>query len=140
VFLLCIAGVCVISHLVLFTRRYFKASQKLNSSDPEAFPDPQASALVADEEHYQAKELIGNDSVYKYFLGRSSLGWSICLASIGVQLWMGYEFVLSSEYEFEVGSSDLVYTWKCPRDQVDCRNTDGRVNCFVVCPCVCSLG
>lgn len=124
VFLLSIAAVCVISHTILFMYKQFKGSHQSNPTDHQEF------AATLEEEKRYAKELIGEDSVYRYFLNDSWWGWCIALASIVVQIWMCYEFVYASEYEFESSTSDLEYTWTCPRDEVDCRNTDGMVKKF----------
>ena len=135
VFFLCVAGGCIVSHILLFMYKQFKYSHQ------PTFTDPQESAKTLEEENRYAQEVIGEDSVYQYLLDNSLWGWCICLTSIAVQLWMGYEFILGSEYDFERSSSDLTYTWTCPRDEVDCRNTDGMVEmfCLMCAQCLCEV-
>ena len=132
VFLLCTVSGCIVLQLVMLVYRRFKDSQQLVSAEPKIFSVPLTSTLIVERELKEAREMVGNDSVYKFFLGQSTLGWMMSFLCIGVQLWIAYEFVLSSEFEGSI--SDLVYMWKCPRDQVDCRNADGKVDCL---PCAC---
>jgi hypothetical protein len=50
------------------------------------------------------------------------LGWTIALGTIAEQIWMLFQFVKAAEIDLSNDKSDLRYTWKCARDQVDCNN------------------
>ena len=124
VFLLSIAGGCVLTHVVLFIYKQFKNNHDSN------FNESQEYETIVEEENRYAQEAIGQDSVYRYFLGNTLSGLGISLASVAIQFWMSYEFVMGSEYDFEKSTSDLTYTWMCPRDDIVCRNTNGMVEMF----------
>merc|ERR1712127_217787 len=66
--------------------------------------------------------MIGDDSVYQFFLGKSWVGWLIVLGTIFAQMWMLSLFVLGAEIDLSNDNTDLVYTWKCSRDQNECRD------------------
>jgi len=70
-----------------------------------------------------ALEVIGEDSVYQFFLGKSVVGWVIAMATMVAQLWMNYLFVQASEVDLSDDRSDLAYTWMCPRDAHECNDT-----------------
>ena len=110
VFLLSIAAGLVILHILLFTYKQLRGSYQSASTESTS-TDPQELATAVKQENRYAQELIGEDSVYKYFLEDSLSGWCITLATIAVQLWMCYEFVSASEYDFTGDTSDLEYTW-----------------------------
>ena len=124
VFLLSIAGGCFVTHMILFIYKQFKNNHESNFSDSQEYES------IVEEENCYAQEAIGQDSVYRGFFDNSWSGWAISLASTAVQFWMGYEFVMGSEYDFEKSTSDLTYTWMCPRDDIVCRNTNGMVEMF----------
>ena len=67
---------------------------------------------------------IGDDSVYKFFLGKNIWGWLIAIATIGSQLWMLSIFVEGSKRDASDGKVDMSYTWKCTRDKDECFDTD----------------
>jgi len=70
-----------------------------------------------------ALELIGDDSVYQFILGNSILGWFACLSTYAAQMWMLLLFVEAAEIDLDEDVADLVYTWACPRDNAECRDT-----------------
>merc|ERR1711957_281746 len=78
---------------------------------------------LADTDSKYALEVIGDDSVYQFFLGTSWLAWFIATATMTSQLWMNFLFVEASEVDLSADRSDLAYTWKCPRDNYECNNT-----------------
>lgn len=46
-------------------------------------------------------------------------------------------FVLGSEFIFWGATSELIYTFQCPCDNIDCRNTIGiDETCGLICVCV----
>ena len=67
-----------------------------------------------------ALDTIGNDSVYHFFLAKSMWGWAIALATMVLQIWMLFVFVGAAESSVSNNDSDLVFTWKCLRDRIDC--------------------
>ena len=77
---------------------------------------------LLDRDDTYALEMIGNDSVYQFFLSKSWLGWAFALATMGVQIWMLFQFVKGAEFNLPDDNSDQVYTWVCPRDKAECEN------------------
>jgi len=65
---------------------------------------------------------LGADSVYQFFMGKSCCGWSIAIATVAFQLGMLFIFVEAAEIDLSSDNVDLTYTWRCPRDQIDCEN------------------
>ena len=59
-----------------------------------------------------ALDAIGDDSVYRFFLSKSCIGWPIALVTLASQLWMTFLFVEGSEVDLSADTSDLAYTWK----------------------------
>eukprot|EP00984_Skeletonema_dohrnii_P001022 scaffold323_cov74-Skeletonema_dohrnii-CCMP3373.AAC.6 len=69
-----------------------------------------------------ALSAIGNDSVYKYFVGDNIFGWIAALSTIGVQIWILTVFIKASEVNLQDDKIDIQFTWKCPRDTDTCEN------------------
>jgi len=82
---------------------------------------PQSQQAIS-RNNAKAIEAIGNDSVYKFFLSKSLLGWAIALATMAIQIWILFIFVEGAEFNLTDDNSDFVYTWKCPRDKEECDN------------------
>mmetsp|Transcript_30096 Transcript_30096/g.63464 ORF Transcript_30096/g.63464 Transcript_30096/m.63464 type:complete len:409 (-) Transcript_30096:71-1297(-) len=80
-------------------------------------------ASTPEEDKKYALNTMGNDSVYQFILGERAVGWLISVLTVGLQLILLFIFVLGGEIELSEGSSDLVYTWQCPRDEVMCSYT-----------------
>lgn len=125
VFFLCIIGGFVIWLFVYSVYRRLKKRHESNLLVP-ASQDPEAIAVIIRKEKHRAAEIIGKDTVYKYFIEDGRRAWFLSFASVGIQLWMCFVFITGSEYDFRKDTSDLVYTWQCPRDQVDCTDSNGR--------------
>jgi len=70
-----------------------------------------------------ALETLGEGSVYQFFLGVSIFGWIIALATLAAQLGMLFVFVKGAVIDLSDDNVDLIYSWKCNRDKMDCRNT-----------------
>ena len=68
-------------------------------------------------------ELIGKDSVYKFFVGKSYCGWLIVVVTTAFQFWLLFLFVRGSEMVLSDDKVDVIYTWKCPRDSEKCFST-----------------
>merc|ERR1711957_19510 len=76
-----------------------------------------------DTDSRYAIDVIGDDSVYQLFLGNSILGWIVTLGTVYAQGWLLWTFVKAAEIDLSDDRSDLVYTYMCPRDNPECRNT-----------------
>lgn len=114
---LIVVGCCIL-HLV--SSYYWRNTNnaQLNTSDPEDL------IKAIDREKEYALDLIGRDSVYRYFLSESWKGWGIALGTVAAQSALIYVFIDASEIEFST-DVDVEYTWECPRDELQCRNTTG---------------
>jgi hypothetical protein len=77
------------------------------------------TAARSRDDKYQLEQ-IGKGSVYQFFAGKSVSGWCIVLLTVGVQFWLLSIFVGGSEIELSDDKVDVVYTWKCPRDNEEC--------------------
>jgi hypothetical protein len=79
--------------------------------------------FLADRDHKYALENLGEDSVYRFFLGTSKWGWFIVIATMVTQILILSVFVSGSKRDFNDSTVDMVYTWKCTRDEETCINT-----------------
>ncbi|KAL7550718.1 hypothetical protein ACHAWF_013934 [Thalassiosira exigua] len=70
-----------------------------------------------------ALETIGDDSVYQFLICTSFWGWIIVLLTMGAQIWMLLVFVDGAEIDLSRDSNDMVYYFRCPRDEAECRDT-----------------
>ena len=70
--------------------------------------------------------LFEEESVYRFFLGKSWLGWAIVLATMSAQLGLLFIFVRGAEIDVSSDEVSLVYDWKCHRDQIDCTETSDK--------------
>jgi hypothetical protein len=84
---------------------------------------PIQQQFLADRDHKHALENLGEDSVYQFFLGTSKWSWFIVIATMVAQISTLSVFVSSSKRDFNDGTVDMVYTWKCTRDEETCINT-----------------
>jgi len=78
---------------------------------------------VTNRDKKYALSTLGDGSVYQFFLGTSSVGWLIVLLTLATQVGMLFVFVEGAEVDLSDDNIDLIYSWKCSRDQDDCRNT-----------------
>ena len=143
VYFLVIMGCCIVLYYVSF---FYK---KCKDRTLQGASGPQDSSAATNANHAQeeldtmteeidrsALQMMGEDSVYRFFLENSYWGWGVALSMVAIQLWMCFVFVNGSEFEFYNPTSDLKYLWECPRDEVECRTTDGkpcRNVCFFLC-------
>ena len=74
------------------------------------------------EDGVQALDAIGDDSVYQFFLGKTLWGWAVALLVITAQVAILALFVKTAEIDLSDDKSDLVYTYQCPRDRVECED------------------
>ena len=123
--ILSLAGCCVVLNITLKCWKY--NSNSVDTSEPQdSTTDADADASQDSSlEAASTLELMGEDSVYRFFLTKSWWCWGIALVTVAAQIGMCYIFVQGSEYEFALSISDLKYAWKCPPDLIGCRNTMG---------------
>ena len=87
---------------------------------------PRSSARrpsVTSRDKKYALASLGNGSVYQFFLGTSLFGWVIVLLTLVTQVGMLFVFVEGAEVDLSDDNVDLIYSWKCSRDQDECRDT-----------------
>ncbi|KAL3795399.1 hypothetical protein ACHAWO_002646 [Cyclotella atomus] len=63
---------------------------------------------------------IGKNSVYCFFLTKNYVGWIIALLVISFQFYVFLFFVVAAEKDFSDDKSDFTYSWRCPRNSIDC--------------------
>jgi len=121
-----ILGVCWVMHMVVLFCRKRKEGALSSSPDPQADGalNPQASESTDGDNHY-ALDTIGRDSVYRFFLGETWQGWVVALITLFAQFWMLFVFIIASERRLSDSEKDMVFTFKCPLDTPDCRDTQG---------------
>ena len=126
IFILFLAGGCVVLHIVSFFYWGYKSSS-VDTSEPQdsTTGEERESSQDSTREPASILELMGEDSVYRFFLTKNWWGWGIALVTVAAQLFMCYIFIVGSEYDFTESISDLKYPWKCPADLDGCRNTIG---------------
>jgi len=78
---------------------------------------------VTNRDKKYALSTLGDGSVYQFFLGTSITGWIIVLLTLATQVGMLFVFVEGAEVDLADDNVDLIYSWKCSRDQDDCRDT-----------------
>ena len=76
-----------------------------------------------EEDDKYALSRIGKNSVYSYFVTDKALGWVVAFATLGIQVAILIFFVNASEAKLQEDTIDIQFTWKCPRDSDECRNT-----------------
>jgi len=114
VFIVIIIFVSSVMALVSFAYDKYK-----NTHNPASF---RTSAKKRDEIYQIAQ--IGKGSVYQFFAGHSVCGWCIVLITVGAQFWLLSIFVKGSEINLSDDKVDVVYTWKCTRDNEICDDMD----------------
>ncbi len=66
---------------------------------------------------------IGRDSVYSYFVTDMRLGWLGAFGTLAIQVAVLIFFIKVSEANLQDDKIDIQFTWKCPRDSDECRDT-----------------
>lgn len=79
--------------------------------------------VMKEEDKKYALDAIGNGSVYCFFLSRSWIAWIFAVVVMGIQTWILSLFVKAAEIDFTDDSSVFVYSWRCPRNSLECDNT-----------------
>jgi len=80
----------------------------------------QRSTFIKDKQY--ALQIIGMDSVYRYYMSKSWRGWGVAMAVMAVQIAALVLFVKAAVKDFSDDRSDFVYSWKCPRNSTECTN------------------
>ena len=106
-----IFGACWIAHMFVFYCKQYDTQRH-----------DEAEIELAKE---YALDTIGRDSVYRFFVGQTWQGWLIALVILLAQFWVLFIFVMASELNLADDKKDIVFTWKCPRDDYECRDTIG---------------
>ncbi len=87
---------------------------------------PTEESLERDDRY--ALSRIGTGSVYSYFVTESHVGWLVALTTLCVQILSLIFFIKASEANLQDDKIDIQFTWKCPRDSDECRNTADLTN------------
>eukprot|EP00984_Skeletonema_dohrnii_P021210 scaffold10525_cov75-Skeletonema_dohrnii-CCMP3373.AAC.3 len=74
------------------------------------------------EDEKYALSRIGKESVYSYFVTEKPVGWLIAFTTLGIQVGILAFFVMASEANLQKDTTDIEFTWKCPRDSDVCDN------------------
>ena len=77
------------------------------------------ASVFAKEKKY-ALDSIGRDSVYSFILSKSRFARAFALAVISMQVWALFHFVDAARKDFTDDQSDYIYSWKCPRNSLEC--------------------
>ena len=78
---------------------------------------------VTSRDKKYALNTLGASSVYQFFLGTSIYGLAIVLLTLAAQVGMLFVFVNGAEIDLSDDNVDLIYSWKCSRDQDECHDT-----------------
>ena len=89
-FFLCLFILCCATALTLYIRDKYKNRALPTSSIRRP------SVSIRDQIY--AWNVIGDDSVYQFMLGKSWMGWAIALVTMGLQIWMLFVFVKVSRH------------------------------------------
>jgi hypothetical protein len=76
---------------------------------------------TTDEKH--ALYQLGEESVYNFLLSTSWVAWALALSTMAIQVFLLFVFVEGAEINLHDDSTDLVYSFKCPRDREECYDT-----------------
>ncbi len=114
VFFISVIGFALVVCALSFSYDKFK-----RRSDPVASSLARRQSMKKRATKY-ALDKIGQESVYRFFLGKSWVGWMVASAVMAIQIWILFTFVRGAEFDLSDDNSDFVYTWKCPRDNLEC--------------------
>ncbi len=87
------------------------------------------------EDDTYAMSRIGRESVYSYFVTESRVGWVVAFTTLGLQVLSLIFFIIASEAKLQDDKIDIQFTWKCPRESDECRDTGDltKAGWFVFC-------
>ena len=114
-YLACFVGASCVLALAIVAREKYRDRNTLRTQ-----VHPQS---LTERDHKYALENLGEDSVYRFFLGTSKWGWSIFIATMITQIAILSIFVGGSKRDFSDSKVDMEYTWKCTRDRDECFDT-----------------
>ena len=100
---------------------YIFVYDKCSSRDSPA-PALSRSTSMINRDSKSALEVIGEDSVYQFVLGKSWLAWGVAVGVIASQIGILFIFVKGAEIDITDENSDLVYSFECIRDHDACKN------------------
>ena len=103
---------CVVVLLLYLRRKRRNLGNALTRSE---------EARKKDDEY--ALSRIGKDSVYSYIVTDKHLGWLGAFVTLGIQIFILVFFVIASEAKLQDDKIDIEFTYKCPRDAEECRDT-----------------
>jgi len=103
---------CVVVLLLYLRRKRRNLGNALTRSE---------EARKKDDEY--ALSRIGKDSVYSYIVTDKHLGWLGAFVTLGIQIFILVFFVIASEAKLQKETIDIEFTYKCPRDAEECRDT-----------------
>ena len=89
-FFLCLFIACCAAGLALYIKDKYK-----NRALPTSLIRQPSQSM---RDQIYAWNVIGDDSVYQFLLGKSFLGWAIALVTMGLQIWMLFVFVKVSRH------------------------------------------
>ena len=113
-FIACFIGAACALALAIFAYKKYRDRN---------IPLPLINQSLTDRDKAYALENMGEDTVYRFFVGKSKWGWSIAIATMFTQILLLSVFVSGSERDFTNSDVDMVYTWKCTRDKETCFDT-----------------
>ena len=118
-FIACFIGVsCALTLAIIAYEKYL--NRKISR------PEPHQASSINDRDLEYTLEVMGKKSVYQFFIGKSVLGWLIVTVTIAAQIWILSVFVDGSKRDPSNPTVDMLYTWKCSRDQDSCFDTRAR--------------
>jgi hypothetical protein len=88
-------------------------------------PSTRRLSIIQLDKKY-ALDNIGAASVYSFFLSKSWCAWSVALLVMTMQVWVLSMFVNAAMVVFSDDNSDFVYSWRCPRNDTTCTNTQDQ--------------
>ena len=71
---------------------------------------------------------VGKDSFYSYFVTELPFGWLCAFLTVVAQALILIFFVLASEAKLQEDTTDIEFTWKCPRDTDECKDKSDLTN------------
>merc|ERR1711957_181048 len=99
------------------------STRNLNNMSTESMSTRTEQLAFEADEKYAMQNMLGEGSVYGFFLTNSSVAWVIALVTIALQILMLVPFIEGAEFDLSQ-TVDLQYRWKCnPSDEI-CENTD----------------
>jgi len=90
--------------------RYWKNSSPSSETEDHVFVKDKKYALYS----------IGVDSVYSFIFSKYKIAQAFAVFVGAFQVWALFFFVSAAVKDFNDEKSDFVYSWKCPRNSLEC--------------------